>query len=104
MATQPEYQYKRPSDTCVFDDSQWNMLCHIIDALIPRLTAEETAELKKDYHKHVTEPSDEKHIDAFAQQGALDCKEFVEDLDSTFSQNVPPDKVAELKTVLGILK
>ncbi|KAF3929614.1 hypothetical protein ABW19_dt0210163 [Dactylella cylindrospora] len=98
-----EYRFKRPSDQCVFEDAQWNMLCHILETYVPRLTPEETVELKKDYYANVKNPVDEKVLEAFAQESAMDRPEFLEDVDAAFRENVAPDKVAEIKTALNIL-
>ncbi|KAF3926854.1 hypothetical protein ABW20_dc0103150 [Dactylellina cionopaga] len=105
MATEtPTYRFKRPSDKCVFNDAQWNMLAHIFETFVPQLTPEETAELKKDYYEHVKiNPSDEKLLDAYAQESLLDMPEFLEDVDAIFQNNIPADKVAEIQTALNIL-
>ncbi|KAF3913250.1 hypothetical protein AA313_de0208904 [Arthrobotrys entomopaga] len=97
-------RFKRPSDACVFDDAQWNMLAHIFETFVPKLTPEETAELKKDYYQNVkVNAVDEKLIDAYAQESLMDLPEFLEDVDTTFQNYVPEDKIAEIKTVLNIL-
>ncbi|EPS43540.1 hypothetical protein H072_2482 [Dactylellina haptotyla CBS 200.50] len=98
------YRFKRPSDGCVFDDAQWNMLSHIFETFVPKLTPEETAELKRDYYEHVKiNPVNEKLIDAFAEESIMDVTAFSEDVDEIFQFNIPADKVAEIKTVLNIL-
>ncbi|KAF3927038.1 hypothetical protein ABW21_db0209037 [Orbilia brochopaga] len=98
------YRFARPSDKCVFEAAQWNMLIHILEAYIPKLTPEETEELKKDYYENVKiNPADEKALDAYAQESVADVPEALEDLDWIFQNNIPEDKVAEIKTVLNIL-
>ncbi|KAK6524915.1 hypothetical protein TWF281_011809 [Arthrobotrys megalospora] len=99
----PTYRFKRPSDKCVFDDAQWNMLAHIFETFVAGLTPEETEELKKDYYKHAKNPADEKVLEAYAQESALELPEFLEDVDGVFQNHVPADKIAEIKTVLNIL-
>ncbi|RVD87455.1 uncharacterized protein DFL_001690 [Arthrobotrys flagrans] len=99
----PIYRFKRPSDKCVFDDAQWNMLAHIFETFVAGLTPEETEDLKKDYYKHIKNPADEKLLETYAQESALDLPEFLEDVDCVFQNHVPADKVAEIKTVLNIL-
>ncbi|KAK6353085.1 hypothetical protein TWF696_005075 [Orbilia brochopaga] len=105
MSTEaPTYRFARPSDKCVFDAAQWNMLIHILETYVPKLTPEETEELKKDYYEHVkVNPADEKALEAYAQESVVDVPEVLEDLDWIFQRNVPEDKVAEIKTVLNIL-
>lgn len=100
----PIYRFKRPSDKCVFDDAQWNMLAHIFETFVAGLTPEETEDLKRDYYKHIKNPADEKLLETYAQESALDLPEFLEDVDCVFQNHVPADKVAEIKTVLNILE
>ncbi|KAJ6263518.1 hypothetical protein Dda_2082 [Drechslerella dactyloides] len=98
------YRFARPSDQCVFDAAQWNMLMHILETFVPKLTPEETEKLKKDYYENIKiNPADDKLLEAYAQESVTDVPEVLEDLDWIFQRNVPEDKVAEIKTVLNIL-
>ena|SRR5947209_573187 len=102
--TTETHRYKRPTGPCAFTESQWNTLCHLVDAIVPSLTPQETADLKRDYKEHVTKPVDEKYIDAFAKESATQCAEFIEDLNNMFNTDIPPEKVSELAGVLDWLK
>ena len=103
MASETPKVYERPTD-CVFSEAQWNTMFHIFDAIIPALTPEETLELKKGYRGLAVNAVDESALDAFAREAASDCKEFVEDVYNTFNNEIPPEKIKELKTLLDILE
>ncbi|EWC47090.1 hypothetical protein DRE_03459 [Drechslerella stenobrocha 248] len=105
MATETAtYRFARPSEKCVFDDAQWNMLVHILETFVSKLTPEETAELKEDYYKRTKfNPVEERLLDAYAKESLVDVPEVLQDIDTLFQNNVPADKVAEIQTVLNIL-
>ncbi|KAF3911033.1 hypothetical protein AA313_de0203167 [Arthrobotrys entomopaga] len=98
------YPFQRPSDKCVFDDAQWNMLVHILETFIPKLTPEETEDLKRDYYKRVQiNPVNEEYLDAYAQESLADVPEVLQDIDLAFQNHVSPEKVVQMKAFLDIL-
>lgn len=77
---------------------------HLVNGSVPSLTPEETAELKKDYYSYTKNPVDEAVLDAYCQESATDCPEFIEDVNNAFNNDVPADKIKQLKLIMDILK
>lgn len=103
--TSNNLRFKRPSEACVFEPAQWNLLMHIFETFVPKLTPEETAKLKKHYRETETfNPVSDQVLEAYAQESSVDNPIFVEDVDLVFQKHVPADKVAEFKTALNIME
>ncbi|KAK6527434.1 hypothetical protein TWF694_004423 [Orbilia ellipsospora] len=98
------FPFRRPSSTCPFDDEQWNILIQILETFVPRLTPEETSELKKDYYERVhVNPANEKDLDAYAQESLSDVPEVLQDIDCLFQNHVPPENVTQMGGLLTLL-